>query len=135
MEMAKQSLVIMKRQIGFYFLIISLLVIFTGCGSFDTVKADGTEVRHYFGYTRVEIPVHKSTDTDFSVMEISSTGARLWPSLGFGYFHERDEYIPLDSRIVVRVQNQQQLDQVMKTLGPIAKDGLCVTTEKSKPQP
>lgn len=108
----------------------SLLAMFTGCGSFHTVKADGTEVRHYFGYTRVEIPVHKSTEGDFSVMEISSSGARLWPSIGFGYFHERDEYIPLDSRIVVRVQNQKQLDEIIKILAPIAKDGLCVTTEK-----
>jgi hypothetical protein len=119
-----------KKQIGLYLFIFCVLAAVTGCGSFHTVKADGTEVRHYFGYTRVEIPVHKSTEGDFSVTEISSAGARLWPSVGFGYFHERDEYIPLDSRIVVKVQNQQQLDQVIKLLGPMAKDGLCVTTEK-----
>jgi len=121
----------MEKQIRIYLLLFSLLATLTGCGSINTVKADGTEVRHYFGYTRVEIPVHKSAKGDFSVMEISSSGARLWPSLGFGYFHERDEYIPLDSRIVVRVQNQQQLEQVIKVLGPLAtKDGLCVTTEQ-----
>ena len=110
--------------------LIFLAAAVIGCASFNTVKADGTVVRHYFGYTRVEIPAHKSTEGDFSVMEISSTGARLGPSVGLGYFHERDEFIPLDSRIVVRVQNQQQLDEVIKILGPIAKDGLCVTTEK-----
>lgn len=116
---------------GIFFLLVScLLVTSTGCAPFNTVRTDGTVVRHYFGYTRIVIPAHQSTEGDFGVMELSSSGARLWPSLGFGYFHERDEYIPLDSRIVIKVQNQQQLDQVIKTLGPIAKDGLCVTTEK-----
>jgi len=123
----------MRRAIPSCFALLvpaAMLSALTGCGSFQTVKADGTVVRHYFGYTRVEIPVHKGTEPDFSVMEIRSTGARLWPSVGLGYFHERDEYIPLDSRIVVNVQNEQQLNEVLRVLAPIAKDGLCVTTEK-----
>ena len=110
--------------------ILLLLIAITGCGTFHNVQADGTVVRHYFGYTRVKIPTHASDKGDFSVTEISSTGVRFWPSVGLGFFHERNEFIPLDSRIVVRVQNQKQLDEVLKVLGPIAKDGLCVSTEK-----
>jgi hypothetical protein len=109
---------------------ISVVGLICGCTPFQTVRADGTVVRHYVGYTRVVIPAHESTKGDFSVLELSSAGVRLWPTVGLGVFHERNEYIPLDSRIVVRVQNQQQLDQVIKNLAPIAKDGLCVTTDK-----
>lgn len=107
-----------------------LMMTAAGCGSFRTVRADGTVVRHYLGYTRVIIPAHASTGGNFSVTEISSTGVRLWPSVGLGYFRERNEYVPLDSRIVIRVKNSAQMDQAIRTLTPIAKDGLCVTMER-----
>jgi hypothetical protein len=108
-------------------LIIGLIMGLAGCTPITTIRQDGSEVRHYFGYVRVIEPLAAGPDEQFKVLEVETLGFRIEKGLGFGYFHERNEYIPLDCRLVIRVTSKQQLEEVLETLSPIMKEGLCVT--------
>lgn len=110
-------------------LIIGLIMGLTGCTPMTTVHEDGSTVRHHFGYVKIISPLTASTEGTFTAMEISTYGLRLEKGVGFGYFHERNEYIPLDCRLVIRVANEQQLREVLKTLSFLEKEGLCVTVD------
>ena len=101
--------------------VLGLLACSSGCLSFVSYRADGSVVRHHFGYVAVTSPPASSTAGDVSVMEITSAGVRIQHGVGLGFFKERIETIPLDSRLIVRVQSKQQMDEVIKILGPITK--------------
>lgn len=107
--------------------IIGLIMALTGCTPITTVRQDGSTVKHYFGYVRVIEPPTAGPDEQFKVSEVETFGVRIVRGIGFGYFHERNEYIPLDCRLVIRVVDKQQLEEVLETLSPIMKEGLCVT--------
>ncbi len=103
-----------------------MLLAGTGCGAVS-YRQDGSVVRHHFGYVRVITPRAESADGKFEVMELSTFGVRFHEGAGLGYFHERTEYIPMDSRLVIRVANEAQMNQVLKMLKPTEKDKLCIT--------
>lgn len=107
-----------------------LLQLCSGCAAIS-YRADGSTVRHHFGYVQVVTPPVASSSGNVTVLEITTAGVRVQRGVGLGYFKERIESIPLDSRLIVRVQNKQQLDEVMKILGPITKEGLCVVVDSS----
>ena len=92
-----------------------------------TVRKDGSTVKHYLGYVRLIEPPTAAANNTFDVSELETIGIRITKGIGVGYFHERNEFIPLDCRLVVKVANKQQLDQVIDTLLPIVKEGLCAT--------
>ncbi|HUJ11443.1 MAG TPA: hypothetical protein VL171_15610 [Verrucomicrobiae bacterium] len=101
-----------------------------GCTPITTMREDGSTVHHYVGYVRVITPPSSSTTGSVQVVEVSGTGVRFHNGIGLGYFREREEVIPLDCRLVVHVANQQQLDEVIQTLSPITKEGLCVVVDR-----
>lgn len=108
--------------------VVNLLV--TGCAPFTTVRTDGALVRHHFGYIRVVTPRASATDGAVEVLEVRSIGARVHRGVGFGYAHERTEYVPLDNRLIVRVANDQQFEHAMRILSPLAKEGLCIVIDR-----
>lgn len=102
----------------------------TACSAVS-VREDGSSVRHHFGYVRVITPPTVSDSRKYQAMEYSTFGLRVENGLGIGYYHERNEYIPLDCRIVIRVMNEQQLKDVLQTLSFLKKEGLCVTVDSN----
>ena len=117
-----------KRTSVFLITLITILInISVGCAPITTVREDGSTVRHHLGYVRIIEPPTVGTDEQFNVSEVKTIGIRIERGVGVGYFYERYEYIPLDCRLVIRVANKEQLDNVLKTLSPIVKEGLCVT--------
>ncbi len=113
-------------------IVISMILIniLIGCAPITTIRNDGSTVKHYMGYVRVIEPPAVGTYEQFNVSEVETMGIRIVNGIGVGYFYERNEYIPLDCRLVVRVLNKEQLENVLQTLSPIAKKGLCVTVSK-----
>lgn len=109
-------------------LLASALLV-TGCNGVQTVRYDGSTIRHHFGYVRVIVPPTVSSAGTFSVAEIETLGLRVERGLGIGFFRERHEYIPLDCRLVIRVVNEKQLTEAVKLLAHFEKEGLCVTTD------
>ena len=107
-----------------------LAAVMTGCSGITRARPDGASARHYFGYVQVVVPRHESSDGRFEVMEISNYGLRFYNGFGAGWAREYREYVPLDSKLVVRVQNEEQMNQVLEVLTPIVKEGLCVTVQK-----
>jgi len=111
----------------FVALLLVATAFLTGCSGITRVRPDGATVRHYIGYVQVVIPAHAASEGQFEVMEISNYGLRFYNGFGLGSSHEYREYIPLDSKLVVRVQNEKQMNHVLEMLTPILKEGLCVT--------
>lgn len=109
--------------------VLSLFFIIVGISSCTTIRQDGSVVKHYFGYVKVITPPTVGNVENFRVMEVSTSGLRIENGLGVGYFYERNEYIPLDCRLVVRVVNEKQLHDVVKTLSLFEKEGLCATVD------
>ena len=116
-----------RRIINILLCLVTGVIGISACAPITTLREDGSSVKHYFGYLRVITPPTASPNSDFNVMEISTYGVRFVNGIGIGYFHERNEYIPLDCRLVIRVANKQQLKDVLNNLSFIEKEGLCVT--------
>ncbi len=121
----------MKAKLVSALSIIGLILIIIACTPVTGVRNDGSTVKHYFGYVRVIEPPTVGPDGQFKVLEVETLGFRIEKGLGFGYFHERNEYIPLDCRLVIRVTSKQQLEEVIEILTPIMKEGLCVTVDQN----
>ena len=103
------------------------------CFSFKTKDKNGNVVSHHFGYTRFEAPssVSKNTVGDFKVNDIRTWGIRIERGVGIGYSRERNEYIPMDCRLVIRVANEEQMEKAQNLLTNLEKEGLCVTVDKN----
>jgi hypothetical protein len=91
-------------------------------------------VSHHFGYTRVEAPptISKNTEEEFKANDIRTWGIRISEGVVIGYSHERNEYIPLDCRLVIRVANEEQLEKVLNMLKHFEKEGLCLTVDANE---
>lgn len=118
---------IMKIRVVLKLFIVCLMTALISCAPVTTVSDNGSTIKHYFGYVRVIEPPATGPDDQFNISEIETIGVRLVNGIGVGYFYERNEYIPLDCRLVVRVADKQQLERVLETLTPIIREGLCVT--------
>lgn len=98
-----------------------------------TIRKDGSTVKHYVGYVRVIEPPTTGTHEQFNVSEIETLGVRIEKGIGVGYFYERNEFIPLDCRMVVRLANKGQMDKFLEIIAAgdnkysNFKEGLCVT--------
>jgi hypothetical protein len=110
-------------------IVFSLVLAIAGCSTTTYKFKDGSSSSSYFGYIKFMEPPTLSPNNDFKVVEIEAYGFRFMNGLGLGYFHERLESIPLDCRIVIKVANREQLEFVKEMLLPIAKEGVCITTE------
>jgi hypothetical protein len=108
--------------------LLIFLLLASGCATVST-QDDGKLVRHYIGYVRVIYPETFPQDKGIVVSEVKTIGLNFARGIGIGYFHEREERIPMDCRLVVRVTNKEQLDRALEVLKPIAKENLCAVIE------
>lgn len=104
------------------------------CFSFQNRDSDGHVVSHHFGYMRVKVPpsVCVGTQEEFAVNDVRTWGIRIQKGVSLGYTGERNEYIPLDGRLVIRVTNENQMEKVLNVLTKLEKEGLCVTVDKNE---
>lgn len=138
MKRKNASRFLIVRAGGYTFSIVLLAFFCTtflcSCFSFKTKDKKGHVISHHFGYTRFEAPpsVSKNTDGDFKVNDIRTWGIRISRGVGIGYSRERNEYIPLDCRLLIRVANEDQMEKVQHLLTNLEKEGICVTVEENK---
>jgi hypothetical protein len=91
-------------------------------------------VSHHFGYIRFGAPpaITKNVDGEFRVNDIRTWGMRVHKGVDLGYSRERNEYIPLDCRVVIRVANKEQMEQIQNVLTNLEREGLCLTVDRNK---
>ncbi len=102
---------------------ITLCLWTVGC---TTIQPDGTRMQHYFGYVRVMMPPSHPAET-VQATDVTMVGLRIVNGIGVGYLHDYRLAVPLDCRLVVLVQNQQQLDHAIQNLTKTMKENLCVS--------
>lgn len=86
-----------------------------GCASSAIVQPDGTMVRRYFGYVRVEVPQAEASQPVY-VSDVSAVGIRVGDGFGVGFLRDKQVVVPLDCRLVVLVSTQKQLDDAVRRL-------------------
>jgi hypothetical protein len=97
----------------------------SGCG-LATVRADGTVERHYFGYVKVVQPGTVSSGAPVSASDVAAIGLRIEHGVGIGYFHDKQVATPLDCRLVMLVNDRQQLETATRFLQTTLKgQGAC----------
>jgi hypothetical protein len=105
-----------------------------------TYRDDGALVRHHFGYVKVVTPAVHAPDAAVRVLDIETYG--VWLSsdsrskgedlrghaFGMGWQRDRRELIPLDCRLVFRVESKDQLEDFLDDLEANAatREGLCL---------
>jgi hypothetical protein len=108
-------------------IVICVVILCSACTPLTTVREDGSTVRHHFGYIREVMPPSKGGAEKFVIQEYTTVGLRIADGIGFGYFHERNDYIPPDCRVVIRVANKVQLNEVVRILSTYKEGELCAS--------
>lgn len=101
----------------------------SGC---TTRLPDGSTRRHYFGYAVVTVPAPSSANERMLVREVRNCGLGVGAGsavLGFGA--ERHIALPLDGRMLVVVQTDEQLQRTLQFIKENPELGLCVTKQKN----
>lgn len=94
---------------------VLLLAAMGGCAFSSTVQPDGTLVRRYLGYVRVEAPQAEASQPVY-LSDVSTVGIRIDNGIGIGFLRDKRVVVPLDCRLVILVSTQRQLDDAVRKL-------------------
>lgn len=100
-------------------------LIFSGCQSRERSVVDGEPVTRYYGFFKTSAPNQVMDGGGLGTYEISGVGVRADNGIVIGYFHEKILSIPLDCRLVILVNDTQQLNQALETLETLQREGTC----------
>ncbi|MEI9885545.1 MAG: hypothetical protein WDN08_03445 [Rhizomicrobium sp.] len=101
----------------------------SACTTVDTAK--GPVNATYFGIVRVATqPAQSNAAAPVTALDTRALGLRFQDGLGIGYFHDQRYQVPADCRLVIFVQNQEQLDQLSRQFAGF-KEGICGTIKAS----
>lgn len=107
----------------------AVMIVCAGCTAIDAAKPQTSA--QYFGWVEVKAPaVAAGSASPITVLDTRAIGLRLGRDVGMGYFHDQHYRIPPDCRLVILVQNKDQLDFVSKEIGKF-KEGICAATKAS----
>ncbi len=110
-------------------LLLSLAL--SGCGCVISTAKDGATVRHVFGYATITTYPSSPEEGGASAARLRLAGISLDRGLHIGVIDQYEEIIPPDCRLVVKVPDKARLEETLRQLEPIVKDGLCVTVDPS----
>lgn len=82
---------------------------------------------HYLGYVKVQAPPAGSYRT--AGLKVVTVGARVAQGMSIGYTRETLDYVPLDTRIIIKVRNRTQADYLLARLSPDVLHALCIVVE------
>lgn len=104
-------------------LLLGAAIALSGCALGTTIDQHGVETKRYFGYVAVQRP--PSSERVFA-RDATAIGISFERGLGIGYMRDRHWVIPLDCRVVFVVSNQEQVKQVLATIGDDLRDACAV---------
>ncbi|EGQ7674498.1 TPA: hypothetical protein ACF367_002953 [Vibrio parahaemolyticus] len=106
----------------FVFIIIS-----TGCTAHTTVDERGRVVIHNFGYVKIIKSPVISVNKEINVTGYKLFGFSVGEGLTLGYKSNEYMSIPMDCRLLIIVQNQNQMEQLLDELDFIEDSEICAT--------
>lgn len=87
-------------------------------GCVTNIRAgDGGAIVTYIGIVRLKMP-NEATGA-VTTMDAQTLGMRMEHGLGIGFFRDKRVSVPIDCRVVVFVQNTQQLDFAVKNINSV----------------
>ena len=113
-------------------LAIALCAALCACTTIDAGKDHVSAT--YFGIVRIVTPAATANAaggaSPMSATDSRVFGFRLQGGVSAGYFHDQNYDVPTDCRVVIFVQNQEQLDQLSRQFADF-KEGVCSTVKSS----
>ncbi|TWX65524.1 hypothetical protein ESZ36_17105 [Colwellia demingiae] len=110
---------------------ISKLIIFhiiflsSACTSKITIDEKGRTVAHHFGYVQVIKP--PLTNKNINVTGIKTIGVSIQNGITLGFEENKIVSVPMDCRVLVIVQNKQQLEHFIEHLEKLKGNEICAT--------
>ncbi|MCG8441245.1 MAG: hypothetical protein MI723_05475, partial [Caulobacterales bacterium] len=105
---------------------------------------DAGLVRHHLGYVKVLTPPQAASDRPLHTLDIETFGAwldvdrrsdaqRNGSGLGLGWRSDRRDIVPLDCRVVFRVDTADQLDMAARLIADTQSNGrnICAVMDDS----
>jgi hypothetical protein len=94
----------------------------TMCGCASTTKqGNGYQTRSYFGWITVQEKLQASGDA--VVERITTVGLRMGTGLGLGYFDDTRVLLPQDCRLVIFVNDLEQMENLFRAYPPLKEGG------------
>ena len=95
------------------------------CTSKITVDEKGRTVAHHFGYVQVIKP--PLTNGNINVTGIKTIGVTIQNGITLGFEENKIVSVPIDCRVLVIVQNDQQLEYFIKHFEKSKGKEICAT--------
>ena len=110
------------KSVLFVALFFTMLI---GCTSHITVDEKGRTVAHHFGYVRIIKPPFLNNNDTMNVTAVRVLGFSIENGFTLGYTENEIISIPTDCRLMVIVQNKQQLELLVDQLHDLQGEKIC----------
>jgi hypothetical protein len=108
------------------FMLVGCGLLLAACTTLEPGKAPSDA--WYVGLVHVRAPAASQSGAPIVILDTQTVGLSLADGISLGYSHERHTGVPLDCRLVVFVQNQQQFDAIARLLAD-KKENICLTAQ------
>lgn len=119
-----------KNHVRSFWVSIFLMAAVSGCSAV-TPDAPTEAPRYYFGLIKLSTSAQQASTSIATNNTIQMWGIRVKDALTIGYAKERTVRVPMDCRIMVFIQSEQQMEQARQLLEGIKGDELCVIQARS----
>jgi len=103
-----------------------MLIILTGCST-TSVDENGRVVVHNFGYVKIIKPPTYPKEKTINVTGTKLIGFSIGDGFTFGYKKNEVIHVPTDCRVLVIVNNEKQLQHMIKEMSLIGEGEICAT--------
>ena len=97
------------------------------CTSHISIDEKGRAVAHHFGYVQVIKPPLVDFDNEMNVTGVKTFGLTIQDGITLGFKENKTISVPLNCRVLVVVQNKEQLDRFIEHIKNIEGEEICST--------
>jgi hypothetical protein len=97
------------------------------CTSHTSIDEKGRTVVHHFGYVQVIKPPLIDLNNEMNVTGVTTFGLTVQDGITLGYKENKTISVPLDCRVLVILENKEQLDRFIKHINNIEGEEICST--------
>jgi hypothetical protein len=107
-------------------ILLPSILLIQACTSSMSIDEKGRTVAHHFGYVRVIKPPLLNNE-NINVTGVKTVGLSIRNGITLGYEENKIISVPLDCRVIVVVQNREQLEEFANIINDLKGKEICAT--------
>lgn len=107
--------------------LITYSLLSMSCTSHISIDEKGRTVAHHFGYVQVIKPPLVDLDNEINVTGVKTFGLTVQDGITLGFKENTTISVPLDCRVLVVVENKEQLVRFIEHIKNIEGEKICST--------